>query len=75
MMTSLILCLDGFHNDLLDFCPNLKKLYKNRVSGTLKSTVPTITPSAWASIHTGKEVGSHKISGFLKWDKDFNTSV
>ena len=74
-MTAVILGLDGFHEGLLDFCPNIKRVCENSISGTLKSTVPPLTPVAWATIHTGKAVGTHQVCGFLKWDKDFNSRV
>ncbi len=73
---AVILGLDGFHEGLLNLCPNIKEIYNNSISGTLKSTIPPLTMPAWATIHTGKDVGTHGVYGFLKFDdRNFTTRV
>lgn len=74
--TAVILGLDGFHEGLLNLCPNIKEIYENSISGTLKSTIPPLTMPAWATIHTGKDIGTHKVYGFIKFDsKNFTTRI
>lgn len=46
--------------------PNLAKLMKDGVSGTLKSILPPITPPAWTSFMTGKNPGKHGIFHFVE---------
>ena len=46
--------------------PNLAKLMKAGVSGTLESILPPITPPAWTSFMTGKNPGKHGIFHFVE---------
>lgn len=45
--------------------PNLQRLISNGVAGTLQSTLPAWTPTAWASIITGKNPGKHGVYGMM----------
>lgn len=46
--------------------PNLAKLMKAGVSGSLQSVLPPITPPAWTSFMTGKQPGKHGIFNFVE---------
>jgi len=46
--------------------PNLAKLMKAGVSGTLQSILPPITPPAWTSFMTGKNPGKHGVFHFIE---------
>jgi predicted AlkP superfamily phosphohydrolase/phosphomutase len=46
--------------------PNLAKLMKAGVSGTLQSVLPPITPPAWTSFMTGKNPGKHGVFHFVE---------
>ena len=46
--------------------PNLAKLMKSGVSGSLESILPPITPPAWTSFMTGKNPGKHGIFHFVE---------
>ena len=46
--------------------PNLARLMKTGVSGTLQSVLPPITPPAWTSFMTGKNPGKHGIFHFVE---------
>jgi predicted AlkP superfamily phosphohydrolase/phosphomutase len=46
--------------------PNLSKLMRAGVSGTLESVLPPITPPAWTSFMTGKNPGKHGIFHFVE---------
>ncbi|GMV82028.1 MAG: hypothetical protein AMXMBFR7_32120 [Planctomycetota bacterium] len=48
--------------------PRLKALYEQGCSGTLCSTIPPITPAAWATFMTGVNPGRHGILGFKGFD-------
>ncbi|MCZ7648400.1 MAG: alkaline phosphatase family protein [Planctomycetota bacterium] len=48
--------------------PRLKALYERGCSGTLRSTVPPITPAAWATFMTGVRPGRHGILNFKGFD-------
>jgi predicted AlkP superfamily phosphohydrolase/phosphomutase len=50
--------------------PNLAKLMKAGVSGTLRSILPPITPPAWTSFMTGKNPGKHGIFHFIETEAD-----
>ncbi len=65
-----VLALDGFDSNLLSLneFSSLATLYKNGVSSHLMSTIPYTTPTAFASMQTGKDAGKHGVSGFLKYD-------
>lgn len=57
----------GYLNPLLaaDALPNLQRLMKSGTWGTLQSTMPAWTPTAWSSIVTGKNPGKHGIYDML----------
>jgi len=44
--------------------PTFKKLMDEGVSGELKSAIPPISPTSWASFMTGKNPGKHGILDF-----------
>jgi predicted AlkP superfamily phosphohydrolase/phosphomutase len=69
-MKVIVLALDGFDVNLLSLneFSYLAALYKNGVSSHLMSTIPYTTPTAFATMQTGKDAGKHGISGFLKFD-------
>jgi predicted AlkP superfamily phosphohydrolase/phosphomutase len=46
--------------------PNLARLTKEGVSGTLKSAIPPLTPPAWTSFMTGKNPGKHGLYHFIE---------
>ena len=46
--------------------PGMGKMIAGGTWGTLLSTIPPISPSAWATIFTGVSPGKHGIFGFLK---------
>ena len=62
--------LDGATWDLLDpwlsdgKLPTIGELVNEGVKGVLHSTIPPITPVAWASFCTGKNPGKHGVFGF-----------
>ena len=49
--------------------PNLARLVKDGVSGTLESVLPPITPPAWTSFMTGKNPGKHGIFSFIETER------
>ena len=68
----LLIALDGATLDLLTpwmaagELPLLKQLYQEGAGGTLLSTVPWATPTAFASLATGTNPGQHGIYDFGK---------
>ena len=50
--------------------PNLARLMKAGVSGSLQSVKPPITPPAWTSFMTGKNPGKHGIYNFIKAERN-----
>jgi len=64
--------LDGATYDLLipwfneGKLPNLFKLYSNGAKGTLESSIPYMSPTAWTSFMTGKNPGKHGIYDFVQ---------
>lgn len=66
----MIIGLDGGTWDIfcpmmeLGLMPNLTGLIEDGVSGTLSTTIPPITGSAWPSFQTGKNPGKHGIFSF-----------
>lgn len=50
--------------------PSLGRLITEGASGTLESTIPTISPAAWISMITGKNPGKHGIFDFVRRDPD-----
>ncbi|HZQ98376.1 MAG TPA: alkaline phosphatase family protein [Chloroflexota bacterium] len=67
----LVIGLDGVTFDLLGpwieggRLPNLARLIREGASGTLTTTVPPISPSAWVSFATGKNPGKHGLVDFV----------
>jgi len=57
----------AYYQPLLDAgkLPHLQKLIDRGSSGSLRSTMPALTPAAWASIVTGKNPGKHGIFDML----------
>jgi predicted AlkP superfamily phosphohydrolase/phosphomutase len=47
--------------------PNLKKLVEEGTSGILNSTIPPLTPPAWASFQTGVLPCNHYIYDFIQY--------
>ena len=66
-----IIAIDGGTWDVLNpliangEMPFLKKLVESGNSGILKSTIPPISPTAWASFQTGVNPNKHGIFGFV----------
>lgn len=66
----LVLGLDGGTWDVLDvmmsrgLMPNLSSLVENGLRADLTSTIPPMTPPAWASFQTGMHPGSHRVIDF-----------
>ncbi|MBN1314882.1 MAG: alkaline phosphatase family protein [Anaerolineales bacterium] len=62
--------LDGITFDLLQpwidqgLLPNLASLIKNGASGRLRTTIPPVSASAWASFFTGANPGKHGLIDF-----------
>ncbi|MBU4288001.1 MAG: alkaline phosphatase family protein [Proteobacteria bacterium] len=53
--------------------PNLKRVMRTGVARTLKSTVPPVSPPAWATFLTGKNPGQHGIFQFVEMNvKNYN---
>jgi predicted AlkP superfamily phosphohydrolase/phosphomutase len=75
-MKVFVLGLDGATWDVLNplvrggELPNLARLVKQGVSGTLRSVFPPLSPVAWAGIMTGKNSGKHGIFEFLEYAHD-----
>jgi len=46
----------------------LRTLFEAAVAGSLASTMPPWTPSAWPSLYTGTNPGKHGVFGFLDFD-------
>lgn len=51
--------------------PTLAYLLRHGASGTLHSTVPPITPTAWTTVFTGKDPGKHGIFDFSELAADY----
>ncbi|UCE95407.1 MAG: alkaline phosphatase family protein [Candidatus Bathyarchaeota archaeon] len=70
--------LDGMHwpilNKLFDWgvMPNLRKLAIESFKGTLRSTIPPESATAWTTIATGVNPGKHGIFGFTRPTKGYN---
>ncbi|MBX0325912.1 alkaline phosphatase family protein [Halomicroarcula sp. F13] len=75
MGRTVILGLDGFHNDLLDFTPAINDLYESYPSARLESTIPPVTAPAWAGFQTGKNQGKHGIFDFVTYSENFSVSL
>jgi len=69
MRKLVVIGLDGGTFSLLEsyleILPTFKNLYENGYKANLLSTLPPISPPAWASFMTGKNVGKHGVCGFL----------
>ncbi|HUV42532.1 MAG TPA: alkaline phosphatase family protein [Patescibacteria group bacterium] len=71
----LVIGLDGMPESLIKklgkqgIIPNLYRLYKKGVFGSLESTMPPITAPAWVSFATGVNPGKHGCFNFLKLSK------
>lgn len=67
-----ILGIDGATFDLLDpwiekgHLPNFAKISQRGVRQPLLSTIPTVSPVAWASMVTGKNPGKHSITDWYR---------
>lgn len=78
MVKVLVIGLDGATWDLIKpwaeegLLPTFKKLTDGGSWGTLKSTIPPISPPAWTSITTGKNPGKHGIFDFVRIDRDYS---
>ncbi len=72
---ALIIGIDGAtwktFNELIekDYMPYLKSLIENSKIGSIKSTIPPISPAAWATIQTGKDAINMNIYEFYCFDK------
>lgn len=70
----LIVGLDGATWDIIKplasagRLPNLARMVATGATGTLRSTVPPVTPAAWTSVFTGKNPGKHGIFDFQDLD-------
>lgn len=71
---TILLGLDGGTFSILDglmedgVMPFLKSFIASGVRGTLMSTVPPITPTAWTSMMTGRTPGNHGIFDFFRFE-------
>ncbi|WP_082682229.1 alkaline phosphatase family protein [Haloferax profundi] len=70
MSRLVVMGLDGFHEDLLEYTPFIKQLYESNPSCELESTKPPVTAPAWASFQTGKQQGKHGVYDFVNYDDD-----
>lgn len=74
MAKVLIVGLDGATFDIIrplaaqGRLPHLARLLAQGASGTLRSTIPPVTPAAWTSFFTGKNPGKHGIYDFQRLD-------
>ncbi|MFX1396080.1 MAG: alkaline phosphatase family protein [Promethearchaeota archaeon] len=50
--------------DFIDVCPNIEKMLKGGIYGTLRSSDPPITIPAWMVMSTGKNAGKLGLYGF-----------
>lgn len=72
----LIIGIDGgtwkILNEVIAFkhMPCLEKLKNNGAFGTLISTIPPISPSAWSTIQTGKEAVNNHVYEFYSFNKE-----
>ena len=72
----MILGLDGATFDIIHpmvqkgLLPNLQKLIKSGVSGTLWSSLPPLSPVAWTSMATGVNPGKHGLTDFVSMQED-----
>jgi len=70
-----VIALDGLTFEIVHpliqkgLLPNLAQLMERGCWGTLRSTVPPISPTAWASFMTGKNPGKHSVLDFTHTDQ------
>jgi predicted AlkP superfamily phosphohydrolase/phosphomutase len=75
-MKVFVLGLDGATWDILSplaeagELPNLSRLAREGVSGTLRSVFPPLSPVAWTGVMTGKNSGRHGVFEFLEYKHD-----
>ena len=75
-MKAFVLGLDGATWDVLGplieagDLPNLARLRREGVSGTLNSIFPPLSPVAWTGVMTGKNSGKHGVFEFLEFAHD-----
>lgn len=68
----LVIGLDGAEPMIVDALvrkgrlPNISKIIKRSVYGSLKSTFPAASSIAWTSFMTGKNPGKHGVFGFVE---------
>jgi len=81
-MKILIIGLDGATFDIIiplvrdGRLPNIGRLMEHGCWGELRSTIPPVTPPAWASFLTGKNPGKHGLYGFYSFrDGDYKTTL
>jgi len=74
-MTLVVLGLDGFHPDLLQFTPNLRARYEANDGSVLMSTTPPVTAPAWGSFQTGVNQGKHGIFDFVKYTETLDLQL
>ncbi|NHN46480.1 nucleotide pyrophosphatase [Halostella sp. JP-L12] len=76
MTRTVIIGLDAFHHDLLEYTPYIQRLVNDNISSELQSTNPPLTAAAWASFQTGKQQGKHGVFDFVSYqngDMEYNT--
>ena len=72
----IIFGLDGATYTVLDdlvrrgVMPCLGEFMRRGARGTLRSTIPPLTPPAWTTLVTGRPPGAHGILNFLQFDGD-----
>lgn len=80
----IVIGLDGADWAVLDkymalgVMPNLKRLCEEGYRATLRSTIPPVSPTAWASFATGTSPGKHGILGFVAprtGEKEYRKSI
>lgn len=54
--------------------PFFRSLVERSNAGVLRSTLPPITPVAWASFQTGSNPGRHGVFGFANFNRDDRTT-
>ncbi|WP_336135340.1 alkaline phosphatase family protein [Natronomonas amylolytica] len=70
-MTMIVIGLDGFHTNLLEFTPFTQEQFEQGNSGTLSSTQPPVTAPAWASFQTGVNQGKHGVFDFIEYTENY----